>query len=310
MIIEYLSESLLIAEHDLTSFALTAPHRYKVYEIAKRNSKKTRTIAHPSKELKFIQRSLVELFEKSLDIHKAAFAYKKGFGIKDNAKAHINSKYLLKMDFKNFFPSITPSLFFTVAEKKGVVFTAADRAILTGLVFWKPQGRDDLILSIGAPTSPIVSNFVMNYFDEAVFDLCINRKITYTRYADDITFSTKLKDNLFDLPKIIETILNETVQGIEVNSEKTIFTSKAHNRHVTGVTLTNDNHISVGRDKKRLISAMIHQSKFKSLTPEDASHILGLISFAIHIEPEFLDRILRKYGAEVLNNIKAKAGGI
>jgi len=309
MIVEHLSESLFMAEHDIISFALSSPHRYKVYEIAKRNSKKTRTIAHPSKELKFIQRTLAEFLTGILPVHEAAFAYQKGVGIKENAKKHSNSKYLLKMDFKNFFPSITPSLFFSVAESNGIVFDKDDRLALTGLLFWKAKDKDGLVLSIGAPTSPLISNFVMHSFDKAISVICFNKKITYTRYADDITFSTRIKNSLFEFPELISNLLNETVKGIRVNTDKTIFTSKAHNRHVTGVTLTNEGGLSIGRERKRLISSMIHKSMFNILTNDEASTLLGFISYATHIEPEFLERMTKKYGAEVLQNIKLKAAG-
>ena len=309
MILEHLSTSLFIAEHDVISFAVTSPYRYKVYEIPKRNSKKTRTIAHPSKELKFIQRNIAEFLGNILPVHKAAFAYKKGVGIKDNAKQHSDSKYLLKMDFKNFFPSITPSLFFNIAERQGVVFDKKDKLILTGLLFWKRKGIDGLVLSIGAPTSPLISNFVMHSFDKAISKVCLNKKITYTRYADDITFSTRIKNNLFELPEVISSLLVENVKGVKINSKKTIFTSKAHNRHVTGVILTNEGGLSIGRERKRLLSSMIHRSKFNKLTNEEASRLLGLISYAAHIEPEFLERMSKKYGDEVLNNIKLRAVG-
>lgn len=309
MIIKHLSDTLFLAEHDIVSFSLTSPHRYKVYEIPKRNSKKTRTIAHPSKELKFIQRTLLEYLSKMLPIHEAAFAYKKGIGIKDNAKKHAKSKYLLKMDFKNFFPSITPKLFFSVAKVHGIEFNKEDRLILTGLLFWKPKSTDSLVLSIGAPTSPLISNFVMYTFDQKISDECLNKKITYTRYADDITFSTRIKNTLFELPSFISSLLTETVEGISINPDKTVFTSRAHNRHVTGVTLTNEGGLSIGREKKRLISSMIHKSKFSKLSSEEASNLLGLISYAAHIEAEFLDRMIKKYGNEVLQAIKDSAIG-
>ena len=307
MIIEHLSETLFLAEHDIVRFSLSSPHRYKVYEIPKRNSNKTRTIAHPSKELKFIQRALIELLSKKLPIHEAAFAYKQGVGIKDNAKQHSKSKYLLKMDFKDFFPSITPDLFFKVAKEHGFEFNKEDKTVLTGLLFWKPKKADGLVLSIGAPTSPLISNFVMFEFDRKVSSECSNKKITYTRYADDITFSTCVKNALFELPPFISSALNETVEGVKLNPEKTVFTSRAHNRHVTGITLTNEGELSVGREKKRLISSMIHRSKYNKLSSEAAANLLGLISYATHIEPKFMDRMTKKYGVEVIQEIKARA---
>lgn len=309
MIIEYLSNSLLISERDLVSFSLTAPHRYKVYTIPKRNSEKTRTIAHPAKELKFIQRILIDYLSNILPTHDSAFAYKKEKGIKDNAAKHLSSKYLLKMDFKDFFPSVTPELFFTETEKLGITFDEKDTVILTQLLFWKEKKSKHLKLSIGAPSSPFISNFVMYHFDSVISELCTKRKITYTRYADDITFSTKIKDLLFEIPAIVTNTLNVTTKGVTVNPEKTVFTSRGHNRHVTGVTLTNDNKLSIGRNRKKIISSMIHKSQFNTLNTTEAQEILGLISFANHIESDFIDRMIKKYGNKTLENIKHIAAG-
>ncbi len=310
MIVEHLAERLYISENDLIHFAQTSPHRYKVYEIAKRNSAKTRTIAHPSKELKFIQRALVAFLQEKLSIHECAYAYRKGISVKDNAQMHSDSKYLLKMDFKDFFPSITPDIFFKVAELQGLVFNKADQFVLTGLLFWKKKGSNRLVLSIGAPTSPLISNFVMNSFDEELNNECKNKKITYTRYADDITFSTRVKDQLFDIPNLVSNCLKSNFkQSIKINVEKTIFTSRAHNRHVTGVTIGNDGILSVGREKKRLISSMIHKAKYKLLSREELSSLQGHISYASHIEPEFLERMIIKYGLEVINEVKKSSNG-
>jgi retron-type reverse transcriptase len=240
-----------------------------------------------------------------LPIHECAFAYQKGIGIKDNARRHSSSKYLLKMDFENFFPSITPKLFFQMAESKGLEFDEKDRLILSCFLFWKKNSNSHLVLSIGAPSSPLVSNFVMSGFDEKILGECEKRKVTYTRYADDITFSTKVKDVLFSIPSVVEQNLIETVgKGIKVNMAKTVFTSKAHNRHVTGVTITNDGGLSVGRERKRLISSKIHKFSLNLLPQTEVGNLHGLLSHAAHIEPDFYIRMRNKYGTDVIDRIK------
>jgi len=310
MILEHLSDILLLNESEILRLSITSPHRYKVYEIKKRNSDKKRTIAHPAKELKIIQRILAEYLSSLLPVHESVYSYRKNLGIKENAIRHANSRYLLKMDFKDFFPSITPSLFFGIASENGIIFSEIDKTILTGLLFWKPDGKNRLELSIGAPTSPLISNFVMHSFDRKINKECTDRKITYSRYADDITFSTNIKDILFQLPNLVESTLKETALNINLNTEKTVFSSRAHNRHVTGVTLTNQGSLSIGRERKRIISAMIHRSSLIELSSKEAENLLGLISYATHIEPSFLERMIKKYGFETLNNIKKKAKGI
>lgn len=304
-IISYLEDSLLMEEEDLLVYAKTAPHRYKKYKILKRNSSGTRDIAQPSRELKFIQREIVNYFENILPIHDCAKAYKKGMGIKENALAHMDSPYLLKMDFKEFFPSITPFLFFKTIDKIGVTFDGQEKELLSSLLFYKIRRNSPLRLSIGAPSSPYISNFIMFFFDNEIKELCRIRKINYTRYADDLTFSTKIKDNLYDFPEIVVRYIKSNSLGtIKVNKKKTKFSSKRHNRHVTGITLTNENTLSIGRDRKRLISSMIHKYSLNILKPELVENLLGLLSFAHHIEPNFYLRMQKKYGEDVLARLK------
>ncbi|PKI01484.1 retron St85 family RNA-directed DNA polymerase [Glaciecola sp. 33A] len=303
----FLSDSLLISESDLEKFSSTAPYRYKVYDIPKRNGKGFRTIAHPSKELKLIQRLCVQYLENKLYVNDAATGYRRGLSIKDNAAAHSKNKYLLKMDFEDFFPSIKPLLFFYICKQREIKFTVKEKAFLRYILFRKSRGEDVFRLSIGAPSSPLISNFVMSTFDEIVLKYCINNKITYTRYADDLAFSTNVRNSLFDVPKTIQERLHDATRGtIKVNSSKTVFSSRKHNRHITGVTLTNDGLLSLGRKKKREISSLVHKFSIGTLEQTKISNLQGQLSFAYHIEPEFLIRLQKKYGQAIIDKIKGK----
>lgn len=303
-IIKFVSESLFIDDKDLLSFAATAPYRYKKYYIDKRNGTGQRLIAHPSKELKFIQRLVIDFIGEKIFVHEASFAYKSGVGIKDNALVHVKSKYLLKMDFEDFFNSITPVLLFRVLKRQGVNFNAVERKFLDNILFFRKLRGGALRLSVGAPSSPIISNVVMYYFDTLIEEYCKENKINYSRYADDITFSTNIKGILFLVPAIVAEALNEETYGkVSVNNKKTVFSSKAHNRHVTGVTLSNDGILSIGRDRKRLISSMVHRYSNNLLSEEDIAKLIGVLSFSHNIEPEFVTRLNKKYGWSIMSNL-------
>ena len=209
------------------------------------------------------------------------------------------------MDFKNFFPSITPEQFLIATARKNINFNELDSKILSSILFWKPKRDKELVLSIGAPSSPLISNFIMYDFDEFMFNYCEQQKIKYTRYADDITFSTNIKGILFNIPEIVIGALKTYFQNsIEINSAKTVFTSKKHNRHVTGVTITNNNTLSIGRSKKRNISASIHKFKTVGLSGVEARELQGLVSYASYIEAEFEIRMIKKYGKETLEKLR------
>lgn len=304
-ITETLASQLFMPKGQLIKYAATAPIRYKRYKIAKRNGNGSRTIAQPARELKEIQRSAVDLIRNKLPIHEAAFAYQPGKGIKQNASLHRKSSYLLKLDFNNFFMSITPTLFFNAAREAGLDFDEEDETTLSNIFFWKLRRNSPLRLSIGAPSSPFISNVVMHSFDDAIANYCHSRNIKYSRYADDLIFSTNTKGILFEVPEIIRKNIKEKSQGkISINRGKTVFSSKKHNRHITGVTITNSGNLSLGRDKKRTISAKLHKASLGKLPVAELKTLSGHIGFAYHIEPSFILRMEEKYGSAVIDTIK------
>ena len=173
-IIQYLSDTLAIENNEIEKFINSAPHRYKVYKIKKRNGVDTRTIAQPSRELKFMQRLVLDKFLIELPIHKSAFAYQKGKGIKDNAAIHSKNSFLLKMDFKDFFPSIISDDLVIHVKKYISEQSEMDNFVLKKLFFWAKYRKERYRLSIGAPSSPFLSNTIM--YD---FDIYLNKMIHY-----------------------------------------------------------------------------------------------------------------------------------
>ncbi len=201
-IIEFLSNSLSIDPVSLKKYISTCPHRYKVYKIPKRNGNGTRIIAQPAKELKYLQRLVCDKYLHPLPVHNACMAYKKNTNIRDNALVHVKNNFLLKMDFKDFFPSINPSDLLKHIEKhRPWEACIEDTFVIEKLFFYLPERHGPLKLSIGAPTSPFISNTIMYEFDSSISEICNKNSVSYSRYADDIAFSTNKKDILFDFTK-------------------------------------------------------------------------------------------------------------
>lgn len=302
-VIERLSTELEKPENEVILFLSDAPKKYKVFTIPKRTSGH-RVIAQPSKELKRYQRIFLEF--QDLPIHKAAMAYRKGFSIKDNAILHKKNRYFLNLDLESFFNSITSDLFWNVWSSIIELPSKNDRVALEKLLFWCPSKRSGgrLVLSVGAPSSPLVSNFFMYKFDCVIHEWCLSNKIVYTRYADDLTFSTNQKKILFSVPDFIKNNLSSMFgDAIRINNKKTRFSSMAHNRHVTGVTINNAGEISLGRERKRYIKHLIHQYDLVKLDDDTLGHLRGLLSFAQHIEPLFVKSLAEKYSQDLLVRI-------
>ncbi|MCO6524336.1 MAG: retron St85 family RNA-directed DNA polymerase [Candidatus Schmidhempelia sp.] len=306
-IIKY-ADSLEISVENLQIFLLNAPKMYKVYKILKRTHG-YRVIAQPTKQLKEYQRKFIKIFSQYLVVHEYAMAYQKNKNIQQNAEIHKNNSYLLKIDFENFFNSITPALFWNEWENTNPdIFDEDEKKLFSRLLFWNPNRKrtkqEKLILSIGAPSSPSISNFVMYRFDKLITQYCLNKNINYTRYADDLTFSTNTKNILYQIPAEVSKNLNLLFGNkLRVNNSKTVFSSKAHNRHITGITITNNNKLSLGRERKRYIRALVHQYKYAQLEKADIQYLKGLLNFCKSIEVSFIHSLAQKYGNETLKNI-------
>lgn len=305
MLLELMAKDLGLPENYLSILANTASYRYYKYRIEKKGSRgRFRTIHHPSRELKAAQRWLASKITSQFPIHNSAAAYVKGKGISDNAKKHAGSSFTLRMDFENFFPSIT------IADIKIYL----DYNASTYIKDWDKQSDSDLFckfccrfdaLVIGAPTSPSLSNALCYALDDRLSSQAKSMSIKYTRYADDLTFSTKNRDVLYEIPSLVyKTCRNlQYPSGLVVNSLKTKHTSKKKRRIVTGIVLTSDGNISPGREYKRIIRSSVHTFLTTGHTEQGLEKLKGMISYANSIEPDFSNRLIVKYGSDVITKI-------
>lgn len=276
----------------LASIIKTAPLRYKVFTIPKRDGT-PRTIAQPAREVKAIQRWLINELRPQLPIHDAATAYEPGTSIKKNAEIHVRSRFILKMDFSNFFPSISAEALRLHLELHcGNRYSLSDRHSIVRACTWLPERLSALQLCIGAPSSPLLSNSVMYEFDCAVAEKARSEGVAYSRYADDITFSSTERGVLAQYSHFVdETLRQLTYPKIAVNGRKTVHASRAGRRVVTGLILTPDGKISVGRDRKRLARSMFHRRTLGLLSADESSELDGLLAFIDSVEPGFSDRL-------------------
>ena len=232
-----------------------------------------------------------------MPIHEAATAYKTGSSIKENASRHLSSRIILKLDFENFFPSIKVADWVAYAKAMLPSWTEQDIDFSTYVMFWGAGGYQPVCLSIGAPTSPLLSNALMYQFDGVLWNYAALNGLVYTRYADDITISSEGNlDKSAVMAEINATIALIAYPRLKLNMAKTKLASKATSRRVTGLVLTNDGALSLGRDRKRLISAMVHHALTGKADAATTAHLAGLLSFANDVEPTFVASLRRKYG--------------
>jgi retron-type reverse transcriptase len=306
-LLQVMAHDLLVSVNDLGYLVRSAPYRYKVYEIKKRQPGKMRTIAQPAREVKRLQYWIIANVLKRYPVHRAAMAYRKGKSILNNAKAHAKKRYLLKLDFRDFFHSIKAIDFKQFVEKDAQTdIDGADLECLTRVLFWKNKQSGEFVLSIGAPSSPMLSNILLYEFDRRATEYCVSAGVTYTRYADDLTFSTNKRNVLGQVADRVDRICADLpYPRLTLNSDKTVHASRGTTRRVTGLILSNEGVVSIGHERKRQLHAAVHRFKFGRLDPTEAASLAGTLSFVNSAEPKFLRVLARRYGKTVIRRLFA-----
>lgn len=301
MLIQQIAKSTRLEEEELRRLAAGASQRYKIYQIAKRSGG-MRTIHHPSRELKALQRWITKVVIARLPVHDAATAYRKGSGIRENAERHRKSKFTNRYDFANFFPSFkqpqVQEFLRLEAEKVGVVLNSDDTDFMGNVIC--RYGK----LTIGAPSSPAITNAMMFSFDQQMFEYCRSKGLVYTRYADDLFISSNEPNLLRNLEtKIAEFKRNVPHLTIRLNRQKTAHLSKKYRRSITGVIITPQHTLSIGRKRKKEIKALLHRWVTGRLAPYEVHYMRGLLAFARDIEPNFETSLRVKYGDDAINEV-------
>lgn len=300
-LLERISQGMGTPSIYVEKLARTANTHYRVATIPKKNGG-TRTIWMPSQELKAAQRWLTRVVIRDIKIHPAATAYESGATIRENARRHATSKYLLRMDFRRFFESITKAdvrAFMATAFQPSAAWSPEDIELFADLVCW----GDGLV--IGAVTSPSLTNRMCFEMDSQIANVCEPRHVVYSRYADDLFFSTTTPCIL----RVVEHAVQEIVRSLAVpkslriNSKKTRHLSKRQRRTVTGLLLTSEGAVSLGRERKRKVRALIHQ--LDRLSTDERGWLRGTIAFCRDAEPAFVNQLVLKYGAAQLRQVQA-----
>ena len=271
---------------------------YIRFTIPKRSGG-TRLISRPRVALEKAQRWVNEAILARQELHPAAMAFRKGVSIVDNAKIHAGSEVIVRLDLKDFFPSITFSrvrgLFESFGYNPGVATVLALICTDSPRVQLQLDGRDHVVpvgeraLPQGACTSPMLANLVGRRLDRRIQGYTNKAGWTYTRYADDLVFSTKAKDaSAHRMIRGIATIVE--TEGFVVNEDKTRVMRAPNRQTVTGL-LVNDG-VTLTRKDRRRVRAFLHRCStqgFDKVSDEigkDAEAVArGFASYAQMVNP-------------------------
>ncbi len=235
------SEERLFTEDVLKSYSdpsKKVARRYKTFYIPKKNGK-LREISAPNRNLKGVLYYLNIMLGEVYQASPSAMGFVKGRSIVDNAKLHVGQNYVLNLDLSDFFTSISQSRVCKRLQLAPFNFNEDVAKIISGLCCKKVVNdqKKGYALPQGAPTSPLLTNAVCDFLDKKLRRLSSRHGVKYSRYADDMTFSSMhnvyKEDSVF--MKSLFSFIEE--EGFTVNPGKTRLQKRGERQEVTGLTV-------------------------------------------------------------------------
>lgn len=212
--------------------------RYKTFYIPKKNGK-LREISAPNRKLKEILYYLNMMLGEVYQAGPSAMGFVKGRSIIDNANLHVGQNYVLNLDLSDFFTSVSQSRVCKRLQLAPFNFNKNVAKVISGLCCKEisKDGKKGYVLPQGAPTSPLLTNAVCDFLDKKLRLLSIRNGVKYSRYADDMTFSSMhnvyQENNTF--MKNLFSIIKE--ERFTVNPDKTRLQKRGERQEVTGLTV-------------------------------------------------------------------------
>jgi RNA-directed DNA polymerase len=279
---QHLAFLLNIEPKDLRRILLSTNTFYRTFEIPKRRGG-TRTISAPYPALLEAQRWINRKVLSRVAIHGSAQAFVHGRSILKNAEYHLNRRSLLRVDLKDFFPSITLRRILGVFRWMGYTPTVA---YYLGIMC-SNEGR----LPQGAATSPTLSNIIANRLDKRLSTLSKANELTYSRYADDLIFSgERIPLSTVDF---IRQIARD--EGFDVNEQKTFLACGNKKKIVTGISVVGP-RLKLPRSTRRTLRQELHYVRVNGIkrhieataerNPLYVESLLGKFIFWQQVEPE------------------------
>ncbi len=282
---------------------------YHRFQIPKRKGG-FRSIASPKPTLRTAQSWILENILSKIPVHENAMAFRKNRSITDNAEPHQGKGVVIKMDLKDFFPSIQfrriKGLYQSFGYNEGVstifalICTDAFRvnAQLDGQNFYVALG--ERYLPQGACTSPTLTNIICRKLDRRLTGLAQKYGFTYTRYADDMVFSHPDKHNktVAWILKCVKEVIAE--EGFILHPDKTAVMRSHRRQAVTGIVVNERMNVS-RRDLRKFRSFLHHYEQegaaamTKKLRKDATQYAKGYWAFINMVNPERAEKILKKH---------------
>lgn len=262
---------------------------YTIYELPKKSGG-TRTISAPAPHLKMAQRALLQLLYRE-KLSKAAVGFVPGKSIRDNACHHVGQDIVVNADIKGFFPSTTYKQVYGLSRR-----LAGEKLSPMAARLFSEICCHDGHLATGAPTSPAASNLILKTLDEALLKISTKLCVSYSRYADDVTFSgdSAAVWMLKPLTSHLERL------GYELDPKKTNIFRKGRRQSVTGAVV--NEKVTLARPLRKKLRAAVHR-RVSGGTPEWHGQAMsdqvlkGYLAYLFMLSPEHAKPLLAKLEA-------------
>lgn len=262
---------------------LTPWFYYDVYDTGKR------LIHIPSPALKKVQRLILRKYFKP---------YWTPISVKDAASVHCGKKWLMKLDIKDFFNSISEEQIKDVIHQYAALYESPNQIRRTD------ESDAEQIFSMctingklptGAPTSPYIANLLLKDFDYEIEEVCKKFEVNYSRYMDDLFFSTDGMQYMLSLVEL-EVLRQFKELGFGVNVDKIKYISSNKCQQVLGLGVNNDKPVLTKEDKRKYRAYFYNmlfpiQFNKQKLYKEHEKEVLGHLAYIKSVDDEFFVRI-------------------
>jgi hypothetical protein len=259
---------------------------------------KVRVISEPASALKSIQSWILEfiLNPACKSLPPCVHGCVQGRSTVTNAIPHVGALWKIHMDVKDFFPSITTPRVYGLFRK---VFNYDEKLswLLANLCTWKPPNAPgetvkQQSLPQGSPTSPAIANLITTGLDFKMVKLAKGFDGAYTRYVDDLTFSSKVGKGRAWREALVKCVTSVvSAQGFAVNESKTSIIGRKSRMIVTGV-VTNSKP-SIPKEFRSNLRAALHHERLELPTSDPHHVIQGRLAYVQMVNPAQAARVLK-----------------
>jgi len=271
---------------------------YHRFDIPKKTGGR-RLISAPKPALAAAQQKILSTILTPLAVEPEAHGFVTGHSIVSNATPHVGKAVVINLDLADFFPTLTYRRVRGLFAKLG--YSGSVSTVLALLCTEPPRLTTEVdgkmyhvalgerVLPQGACTSPAITNAICRRLDRRLAGLAKKHSFTYTRYADDLTFSGALPKTAGRLLKSVRAILAD--EGLNENPAKTRVMRRGRRQEVTGLAV--NDKLSVTRTARRELRAILHNAAKHGLAaqnrkdhPNFAAYLRGRVAFFRMIDPE------------------------